>query len=129
MAASANGKDVVTNLGLGHPNLFLQNDFKGDKKWYARIETIVPIDPGDFDKVATWFALPDSGGIDAASYLAARVPPAGNNPRAAKHMVAAAFGMELDPNGDRVIESKFVPKTGSSSQTIPMGDQPPTPRA
>jgi hypothetical protein len=124
MTASTNGKDVVTNLGLGHPNLFLQNDYRGDKKWYARVETIVPIDPGDFDKVQEWFEMPDAGGFAAASYLADRVP-AGNNPRAAKHMVAAAFGMELDSKGEKVVREK----TDSTSQAIPMGDRSPTPRA
>ena len=124
MTASANGKDVVENLGLGHPNLFLQNDYKGDKKWYARVETIVPIDPGDFKKVEAWFELPDAGGLDAATYLADRVP-VGNNSSAAKHMVAAAYGMELDAKSEKVVKPE---KFGSASQGVPMGDRPQAPR-
>lgn len=123
------GQGPMTNLGLGHPNIYLQKDYRGDNKWYARVETMVPVGtPEDLAQCEKWFEQADAGGFDAASFLAGRVP-AGMDPVAARHMIAAAFGMEFEPKTGKVVRPETTGKFNQPIQPIGFGDRPEAPKS
>ena len=123
----ANGDGRVGTRGIGHPNIYLEKDFASSEGWYVRVETMMPIPDSDFDTVNAWLAKSDAGGKAAANYLIEKVPgdKGQNANRNARHMVAAAFGFELDSKGKvkRPETGESIPG-GSASRA---GERRPTP--
>jgi hypothetical protein len=124
----ANGNGQVGTRGIGHPNIYLEKDFASSEGWYVRVETMMPIPDSDFDTVNAWLAKSDTGGKVAADYLIDKVPGDKGQSvnRNARHMVAAAFGFELDSKTGKIkgFETGKSALGGSDSRT---GERRPTP--
>jgi hypothetical protein len=91
--------------GIGHPNVILQNDFRGTAGWCVVVETAVPVK--NFDDIR---ALLESGKPadlrPLAESIVAQVPADGGDQFGARHMVAAAFGFELADDGKSIAKPR-----------------------
>jgi hypothetical protein len=90
----------LTPLGIGHSNIFLERDYRGDKGWCVRVETEIPIK--NEPEVKAWLESTKPGDIEAlVTSVIGQVPDMGGQ-LGARHMVAAAFGFELGEDGKSI---------------------------
>ena len=104
-----NTLDVAAPRGTGRPNKLLQADFASERpQWVLTLETTIPIGgDAEFEEVRRLLASRDTHDIEQlANLLIDRVPlgvSTEEERKQAKHIIAAAFGMEYpEPQSRRL---------------------------